>query len=371
MSVMCVSEALFSGKSNGTSMDTNSASAIQFSNTFLYIDDLFSVNNEEFGNDINTIYPSELELKDTSTSQRMCVTSAQGSSLNTYRNASENSKAEIPGAAYLSKIESFIEDHYVRGELFFEFCRDACNKQSDASSTLCSWCTNNRWVGPVTERIPQPVPVKQNPGHFMDVYETPTTGRAPDDYQPKKCLKDLYEQNAISAGNPNTIAAFCATYSVEEKHVIEYLGHLNDINIRKDIRTREAIKEKKRLEEELTYKDYQWGILIENGKVEKLKVRQLDLYLKEHGLTTVGIKLDKIKAIRYHYYRQRSPGNGNELSSSEEESEESDTELDDDEDSEDDLVIADLDEQSTVRMPVLTFVPDDQVAEVTVQANTG
>ena len=41
------------------------------------------------------------------------------SELNTYRNASENSKAGIPGAAYLSKIESFIEDHYVRGELFF------------------------------------------------------------------------------------------------------------------------------------------------------------------------------------------------------------------------------------------------------------
>ena len=102
-------------------------------------------------------------------------------------------------------------------------------------------------------------------------------------------------------------------------------------------------------------------------------MRQLDLYLKDNGLTTVGIKLDKIKAIRYHYYRQRSPGNGNELSSSEEEREESDTELDDDEDSEDDLVIADLDEQLTVRilMPVLTFVPDDQIAEVTVQANTG
>ena len=40
------------------------------------------------------------------------------------------------------------------------------------------------------------------------------------------------------------------------------------------------------------------------------------------------------------------------------------------ENSEDDLVIADLDEQSTVRMPVLTFVPDDQIAEVTVQAHT-
>ena len=109
----------------------------------------------------------------------------------------------------------------------------------------------------------------------MDVYETPTTDRTPDDYK----LKDLYEQNAIFADNPNTVAAFYATYNVEEKDVIEYLGHLNDINIRKDIRTREA-NEKRRLEEELTYKDYKWGTLIKNGKVEKLKVRQIGLYLK-------------------------------------------------------------------------------------------
>ena len=42
--------------------------AIQFSNTFRYIDDLFSANNVDFGNYISAIYPSELELKDTSTS---------------------------------------------------------------------------------------------------------------------------------------------------------------------------------------------------------------------------------------------------------------------------------------------------------------
>ena len=33
-----------------------------------YIDDLFSINNVNFGNCISAIYPSELELKDTSTS---------------------------------------------------------------------------------------------------------------------------------------------------------------------------------------------------------------------------------------------------------------------------------------------------------------
>ena len=42
--------------------------AIQFSNTFRYIDDLFSANNVDFANYIRAIYLSELELKGTSTS---------------------------------------------------------------------------------------------------------------------------------------------------------------------------------------------------------------------------------------------------------------------------------------------------------------
>ena len=42
--------------------------AFQFSNSFRYVDDLFSINNVNFGNCISAIYPSELELKDTSTS---------------------------------------------------------------------------------------------------------------------------------------------------------------------------------------------------------------------------------------------------------------------------------------------------------------
>ena len=42
--------------------------AIQFSNTFRYIDDLFSINNVDFGNYISPIYLPELQLTDTSTS---------------------------------------------------------------------------------------------------------------------------------------------------------------------------------------------------------------------------------------------------------------------------------------------------------------
>ena len=42
----------------------------------------------------------------------------------------------------------------------------------------------------------------------------------------------------------------------------------------------------------------------------------------------------------------------------------------DEENNVDDVVIANLDEQSIVQTPFLTFVPDEQIAEVTVQAHT-
>ena len=42
--------------------------AIEFSNTFLCIDELFSINNVDFGNYISRIYPPEMQLTDTSTS---------------------------------------------------------------------------------------------------------------------------------------------------------------------------------------------------------------------------------------------------------------------------------------------------------------
>jgi len=46
-------------------MKADMSKAIEFSTTFRYIDDPFSVN---FGNSISEIYPSELELKDTTLS---------------------------------------------------------------------------------------------------------------------------------------------------------------------------------------------------------------------------------------------------------------------------------------------------------------
>ena len=54
-------------------MKQDMTKAVQFSNTFRYIDDLLSVNNENFGNYISDIYSSDLELKDTTlTSNEVC-----------------------------------------------------------------------------------------------------------------------------------------------------------------------------------------------------------------------------------------------------------------------------------------------------------
>ena len=96
-----------------------------------------------------------------------------------------------------------------------EFCSEARRESREVSFNLCSWCSYNWWVGPETERIPQPVPDPNNPGHFMDVYQTKLTGRTPDDYLPRKCLKDLYEEHSDSIINSpramlkNVASLFC------------------------------------------------------------------------------------------------------------------------------------------------------------------
>ena len=80
----------------------------------------------------------------------------------------------------------------------------------------------------------------------MDVFQTESTGRTPDDYLPRKCLRDLHEEHSVSVINDgDTIKSFCSKYNIDEKHVITYINRLKEINIRKDIRTREA-EERKR-----------------------------------------------------------------------------------------------------------------------------
>ena len=130
----------------------------------------------------------------------------------------------------------------------------ACKEET---SNLCSWCSNNRWMGPETERIPQPVPDPNNRGHFMDVFQTESTGRTPDDYLPRKCLRDLHEELFCQCHKRwrfHQELLFKIQCWCEACYYIILIALKNN-NMRKDIRTTEA-EERKRQEAERTYKDF-------------------------------------------------------------------------------------------------------------------
>ena len=123
-------------------------------------------------------------------------------------------------------------------------------------------------------------------GHYLDVFETPTHdengrfGKA-DDCLPCKNLKDLFDQKEVGLKQLEAIKKFSQEFYVEEKHVNDYLRHLQDMEIRKDIRACEKEKDKGK-----EYKDFSWSEIITDGKLSKLRVRELYLHLTQHGLNT-------------------------------------------------------------------------------------
>ena len=50
--------------------DNNKKLAVSFNHTFIYIDDVLSINNHNFHNYVHLIYPDELEIKDTTESDK-------------------------------------------------------------------------------------------------------------------------------------------------------------------------------------------------------------------------------------------------------------------------------------------------------------
>ena len=93
-------------------------------------------------------------------------------------------------------------------------------------------------------------------------------------------------------------------------------------------------------------------------KVEKLRVKELDLYLNKHDLTTVGRKLDKVKAIRCHYYRN----NKEAVITEELQSDEDDVESEDEE-FESEEAESDWDEQGSPSATI-KFISDEQITAV-------
>jgi hypothetical protein len=66
----------------------------------------------------------------------------------------------------------------------------------------------------------------------MNVFKTPTTlngeqQQPVDDFERWANLKRLFKDGAISSGNSEKAKEAASRYFVEEKHVLEYIRHLN------------------------------------------------------------------------------------------------------------------------------------------------
>ena len=82
------------------------------------------------------------------------------------------------------------------------------------------------------------MPDLENPMHYLDVFATPlvdTEGKAmkPDDFQPRVCITKAFKEGEISLENRQAIQTFALALACEEKHVVNCIQHIKDVEIRR------------------------------------------------------------------------------------------------------------------------------------------
>ena len=219
------------------------------------------------------------------------------------RTSSIPQKQSVPGYHYITKVMTFFEKHYHNGKLYFEYIKEGC---LETNQEPCDKCMNVEWVGPRCSRVPSPMPDPNNEGHYLPLSDTSTTTvngdlRVIDDLAPRANIRKQFKNGLVSSSNCEQISSFSKTFCVEEKYVVSYVKHLEQLAAAASIREKEK-KLKKKIEEAKTYKEYNWPDLFDSGKLNKIKVKEFDKYLLKHNLSTANKKADKVKRITAHYY---------------------------------------------------------------------
>ena len=152
--------------------------------------------------------------------------------LEQFQKATGGAQKETPGYFYIKKILKFIKEHYRVGELYMEFLKDGCKENN---GDQCSWCKDAGWKGPTMARVPEPVPDRENPGHYKDAFDTSNerdTGEARpvDEFAPRANRKKLFTADKISltVNDKKKIEEFSIQYAVEEEHVTAYVQHMEE-----------------------------------------------------------------------------------------------------------------------------------------------
>ena len=212
----------------------------------------------------------------------------------------------IPGSGYIAKIYSFIEQHYIQGEMFVEYCKGWCAETLDGE--LCTFCASHPAHGTPIKRVPGPYPdVSKLPEHHYLAYKnTPLVDengatRQVDDFAPRPNLKKLFKSEAISLQEEHSsvIDEFSNKFIVSRPLVVNYLTHLTNMKRVAGIRQRE--RDQIRItRDQKTYEDYNWQGRYQNGTLAKLVVSELNKYLEYHNLSLIGNKVDKVRRITAH-----------------------------------------------------------------------
>ena len=150
-----------------------------------------------------------------------------------------------------------------------------------------------------------------------------------------------------------SITEFSSKFIVDEKLVKNYIEHLSQLQSVNEIRKQERRKEKQ-VQALRDVHCYDWKTLEEKGKLDTLKVPELDKYIEHNILSKNGKKIDNIKRITVHYYETSKESTFPSSISVGEDSDESD--------SNSDLVLCDESESESES--------DDDSHTVTIQEGT-
>ncbi len=208
----------------------------------------------------------------------------------------------------------------------------------------------------------------------MNVFETLTTindgqQQPVDDFAPRANLRWLFKDGAISSGDSEKVKEAASRYFVEEKHVLGYIRHLEELQVVSAIREEDR-KKKRAADNNKAYKDYDWENIITSGKLATLKVKELEKYLKEHKLSFMGKKEDKVKRIRSDFYINRSANTDPEDDVSGSSEDETSVESTSDSDEDDVLrIIPDSDTEENTVASGLDYSGDEALHLVTTRRN--
>ena len=198
---------------------------------------------------------------------------------------SEKKKVQVPGHHYFKKIESIISMCTISGEMFHEYCVD-----QTVPPTPCP-------VSDISE-LPK--------FHYLPLVDTPCTKengerREVDDFQPRDRLRALYKEKAIDVEDVLSIQAFCIKYIVEENLVKSYLEHLKHLEMMNE-RKKNETRGRNLQENSMSYEDFDWQKMVNEGTLEKQRVCVLDKYIEKHHLSAVRNKNkpEKVSAIIHH-----------------------------------------------------------------------